>query len=91
MKKNCKKGTRRNTLTKWIWFYVEEVREIESTGIDWEPHQTNDQGGDAFAFFDTTNVKFQQIMIPSPNKSREIMGNKAFFNSRQEVLHWDTK
>ena len=37
---------------------MEEVRELESTIIVWEHLKTNDQGGDAMASGDTTDVKF---------------------------------
>ena len=38
--------------------FIEEVRELESTVIFWEHRKTNDQGGNALASVDTTDVKF---------------------------------
>ena len=81
MKTNCKKkGPAENTLTKWIWFYIEEVRELESMVIVWEHRKTNDVGGDALASVDTTDVKFQQMLIPDPNKPGKTMRNKALYS-----------
>ena len=79
--KNSRRGSPcKNTVLKWVWFYVYEIRELEHRVIVWENRKTNDRGDDCLISVDATDCAFQQILINNPEKPGKKMINKALYS-----------
>ena len=65
---------------KWVWFYVEELKELEERVIIWDHRKTNDRGDDCLVSVDGIDCEFQQILINHPTKPGKKIINKALYS-----------
>eukprot|EP00531_Pseudo-nitzschia_arenysensis_P013631 CAMPEP_0116148030 /NCGR_PEP_ID=MMETSP0329-20121206/18105_1 /TAXON_ID=697910 /ORGANISM="Pseudo-nitzschia arenysensis, Strain B593" /LENGTH=179 /DNA_ID=CAMNT_0003644067 /DNA_START=272 /DNA_END=811 /DNA_ORIENTATION=+ len=59
----CKK-----TVLKWVWFYVNQISELEEKVIVWERRKTNDVGDDCLVSVDCIDCQFQQVKMDHPTR-----------------------
>ena len=81
MKKDSKERCpAKGTVMKWVWFYVNEIKELEDQVILWDTRKTNDRGDDCLASVDCIDCQFQQILIDHPTKPGKKILNKALYS-----------
>ena len=68
------------TLSKWVWYFIHQLSELEEDVIIWERRKVDDQGDNELVSVDTTDCPFQQILIPHPTIPGKKIVNKALFS-----------
>ena len=80
IKKQNHKAPSKRTVLKWVWFYINEIHDIEEQIIVWDHWKTNDRGDDCLASVDCIDCQFQQIQIDHPSKPGKKTINKALYS-----------
>ena len=72
----------RKTVSKWIWFYVNEICELQEKVIVWDNRKINDRGDDCLVSVDGIDCQFQQILIDHPTEPGKKIHNKALYSHK---------
>lgn len=79
-KSSSKVSPTRKTVSKWIWFYVNEINALEEKVIVWDHRKTNDRGDDCLVSIDCIDCQFQQILIDHPTVPGKKTINKSLYS-----------
>lgn len=78
-KKKVDKLVAQNTMTKWVWYFIYELRDLEHVVILWENRLTNDRGNDCLVSVDCTDCPFPQCLLKKDGKK---IVNKALYTCK---------
>jgi hypothetical protein len=70
------------TVMKWLWIVIEAIANLKEHVIVWERRKENDRGNDCLIGVDCKDCRFQQILIPNPNKPGKMMMNKSLYSPK---------
>ena len=69
------------TLREWSWIAIEAIADLRDGVALWENREKLDRGNDCLIGVDCKDCRFQQMLVPNPDKPGKMVINKSLNSS----------